>query len=250
MSSNNGIPRIIHYCWFGGNPLPHLAVRCINSWKKVLSDFEIREWNEKNFDLACNTYVKQAYESRKWAFVTDYVRLKVLYDFGGIYMDTDVEVIKPLDEFMDLPAFTGFEGDGYINTGTIGAKKGNKWIDELIKDYDERVFIKEDGSYDLTTNVQAITNITQKMYRINLDNNQQSLAFADVSFYPFDWFCAKSFETRKIKRTKNTHTIHHFSGSWLSFSQRFKNKLTYIMGRAGMKRLFHTKQFILRGIKK
>ncbi|MEL1134488.1 glycosyltransferase [Desulfitobacterium sp. THU1] len=248
MCSDNGIPRIIHYCWFGGSSLPLLAVKCIDSWKRVLPDFELREWNEENFDLACNQYVQQANESRKWAFVTDFVRLKVLYDFGGIYMDTDVEVIKPLDEFMKLPAFSGFEGEAYINTGIIGAKKGNKWIKELIKDYDDRVFIKEDGSYDQTTNVKIITNTTKNMYPINLDNTLQ--AFDDVSFYPLDWFCAKSYETGEIVRTENTHTIHHFSGSWLPWSHRLKSSLTRAIGNEGMRKMSHVKQFLLRGIRK
>lgn len=213
----------------------------------MLPDYQIRQWNEDTFDLTCNLYVQQSYESKKWAFVTDYVRLKALYDFGGIYMDTDVEVLKPLDEFMSLPAFSGFEGEGRISTGTIGAMKGNKWIEELLKDYEERLFIKDDGSYDLTPNVETITRTTQVMYQIDLDNQQQSLA--DVSLYPVDWFCAKSYETGRITKTENTHTIHHFAGSWVSSSQKLKNRLNNIIGKNGMKELSNIKQFILRGKK-
>lgn len=248
MNGNKAIPQLIHYCWFGRNPLPPLAVKCINSWKKILQGFEIIEWNEDNFDLVYNQYVKQAYESKKWAFVSDYVRLRVLYDFGGIYMDTDIEVLKELDEFLNLPAFSGFEGNGRIPTGIIGAMKGNKWIKELLNDYDERIFIKEDGSYDLTPNVDIITYITKKMYLINLDNTLLSLS--DVSLYPFDWFCAKSIETGKIKKSENTYTIHHFSGSWMPLSKKIKIKLMHIIGIDRMKKLTFIKQFILRRIKR
>ena len=103
------IPKVIHYCWFGKKPLPPLAVNCIDSWKKFCPDYEIIEWNEKNFDINSNTYVREAYENKKWAFVSDYVQLYALYNYGGIYMDTDVQVLKPLDAFLNDQAFSGFE---------------------------------------------------------------------------------------------------------------------------------------------
>lgn len=240
MKCNENIPKTIHYCWFGKNPLPSLAMQCIESWKKLCPDFEIKEWNEDNFDLNCNKYVKQAYESKKWAFVSDYVRLRVLYDFGGIYMDTDVQVVRSLDEFLHLPAFSGFEAENRIPTGIIGSKKKNRWIEELLRDYDNRLFIKPDGNYDLTTNVQLITNTTKKLYKINLNNSKQSTA--DVTFYPFEFFCAKSIETGKIMLTNNTYTIHHFSGSWLTSSQKLKLYLKRIIGQSGMTKLSNIKQ--------
>ena len=125
------IPKTIHYCWFGGNPLPKLAKKCIKSWKKYCPDFEIIEWNEANFDISsAPLYVRQAYEAKKWAFVTDYVRLYALTSYGGIYMDTDVEVIKPLDFFLNHDAFSGFESEKSIPTGIMASKKGNIWVKE------------------------------------------------------------------------------------------------------------------------
>ena len=242
MKDTSKIPKIIHYCWFGHNPLPPIAIKCIDSWKNTLPEYEIKEWNESNFDLESNTYIKQAYDCKKWAFVTDYIRLKVLYEYGGIYMDTDVEVLKPLDSFLKLPAFSGFESIDKIETGIIGAVKENKWVKELLEDYDYRTFLKLDGSYDLTPNVDIITNITKMRYSIKLDNSLQHLD--DVSFYPYDWFCAKNFETGKITKTENTYTIHHFSGSWISVSQRFKHGLTSLIGINWMKRYSRIKQFI------
>ena len=118
------IPKTIHYIWFGGNPLPEDAKRCIDTWKKYCPDYEIKEWNESNFDVAQNDYIKEAYEAKKWAFVSDYARLKVLVEYGGIYMDTDVEVLKPLDRFLSERAFSGFEDADAIPAGIMACEKG------------------------------------------------------------------------------------------------------------------------------
>lgn len=209
------IPKIIHYCWFGGNPLPEDVKRYIATWKRFCPDYEIREWNETNFDVNQNQYCKEAYEAKKWAFVSDYVRLKVLYDYGGIYMDSDVEVCKPLDDLLQYEAFSGFESGGNrIPTGTMGSARRSGWIEMLLKNYDERHFIKKDGTYDLTTNVTVISRLTVKKYGIRLDNSFQ--IFGDqYAMFPFDYLCAKSLETGKVMQTGNTYTIHHFAGSWL-----------------------------------
>ena len=120
------IPKKIHYCWFGGNPLPPLAVKCIESWKKYLPDYEIKEWNESNFDLNYNDYVREAYEAKKWAFITDVVRLYAMVTEGGIYMDTDVEVLKPLDELLQYDAVSGFESSSRIPPRDGGAGGGGR----------------------------------------------------------------------------------------------------------------------------
>ena len=158
------IPKKIHYCWFGRGEKNKLYLSCIESWKKHFPDFEIIEWNEDNFDVNCNDYVREAYESKKYAFVTDYVRLYVLYNYGGIYMDTDVEVLKPLDPFLEHPAFSGFENNDSVPTGIMAARKKNKWIKDLLNEYNDLKFIKEDGSLDLTTNVVRITELSMKKY--------------------------------------------------------------------------------------
>ena len=162
------IPKKIHYCWFGGNPLDELGQKCLASWKKYCPDYEIIEWNESNFDINSNSYVKEAYEAKKWAFVTDYVRLYALFNYGGVYMDTDAELIMGIDAFLNEPAFSGFESTQYILTAIMGAEKGSEWIGLLLRDYDGRHFKKDDGSYDLTTNVKVITELTVKKYGIEL----------------------------------------------------------------------------------
>ena len=151
------IPKIIHYCWFGNNPLPPIAEKCLKSWQKYCPDYELKLWNEKTFDIRCNDYVKEAYEAKKFAFVTDYVRLWAIYHYGGIYMDTDVEVLKPLDRFLVHPAFSGFEGPQRIPTGIMASEKHGKWAGQELEYYQNRHFLKEDGTLDLTTNVTIIT---------------------------------------------------------------------------------------------
>ena len=139
------IPKVIHYCWFGGNPLPELAKKCIESWKKFCPDYQIIEWNESNFDLNINTYVKEAYTAEKWAFVSDVARLYALVNYGGIYMDTDVEVLKPLDDILNFKAVSGFETKERIPTGMMACEKGHPLFEEFLREYNEAHFIKNDG---------------------------------------------------------------------------------------------------------
>lgn len=213
------IPKSIHYCWFGGSPLPDDVKKYIESWKRFCPDYEIRQWNEYNFDVNENQYCSEAYRAKKWAFVSDYARLKILYDNGGIYMDTDVEVVRSLDPLLQYRAFSGFESEHAISTGAMGSIKKNGWIKVLLQDYEERQFFKQDGTYDLTTNVVRITEITRKIYGIHLNNTLQYFGEQMVLF-PFDYLCAKSFETGKIVQTNHTFTIHHFAGSWLTIDER------------------------------
>lgn len=217
------IPKIIHYCWFGGNKMPSRAKKYIESWKKFCPDYEIREWNEDNFDISSNQYVYEAYIHKKFAFVTDYVRLYALHKYGGIYMDTDVELIKSPDYFLQYPAFSGFERNDKIPTGIMGAEKNNKWISLLLSDYDNRTFISDNGQPDLTTNVELITRKTTANYPLALNNTEQHLR--DFSIFPFDWLCAKDLSDGKIKITENTYSIHHFAGSWEKKSNKFRGKI-------------------------
>ena len=221
------IPKKIHYCWFGRGKMPELAEKCIASWKQYLPDYEIIEWNEDNFDINANQYVKEAYKNKKFAFVTDYVRLYVLYNYGGIYMDTDVEAIKPLDIFLKHKAFSGFENNNYIPTGIMASQAKNKWIKLLLDEYNDLKFIKKDGSFDLTTNVIRISNKTQEHYHLKLNDTYQDLG--DVVLYPHDYFCPKDWETGKIFLTKNTYTIHHFNGSWHSKREKKQIEKKYLL---------------------
>lgn len=212
------IPKKIHYCWFGGNPLPEEARKCIASWKKFLPDYEIKEWNEQNFDINSNLYVQQAYESRKFAFVTDYVRLYALVTEGGIYMDTDVEVIKSFDPFLHHNAFSGFENNNYVPTGMMASEKAGKWVTDLLNEYGERRFITPDGSFDMSTNTEQITSYMRKVGLVQ-DNSFQDFPGL-VTIYPSDFFCPKDHGSGIIKLTCNSVCIHHFACSWLPKSAR------------------------------
>lgn len=213
-----GIPRIIHYCWFGGKPLPELAVKCINSWKTCCPDYEIIRWDESNFDIEKYPYAKEAFEAKKWAFVTDIVRLHALVSYGGIYMDTDVEVIKSLDNLLNYRAFSGFESDSNIPTGTMGAEKGHPLFIEFLNDYENSHFLRPDGTYDLTTNVTRITKICLT-YGLIQNNTLQTVG--DFTLLPKDYLCAKDPGTKELTVTDNTYTIHHFDGSWHTPKEKY-----------------------------
>ncbi|MGF9775888.1 glycosyltransferase [Priestia aryabhattai] len=216
----SSIPKKIHYCWFGRNPLPELTLKCIESWKKHLPDYEIIEWNEDNFDVNINSYVKEAYEAKKYAFVSDYARIYALHTIGGIYMDTDVEVVKPLDILLDNESFSGFENKTQIPTGIMAAQKGTFLFEKFLKYYENRHFIDENGNMDLTTNVQTITKICLEYGFIPNNKFQVVKGFA---LYPKTYFCPLSHNSKKQDFSENTYTIHHFAGSWLSEKQHKRN---------------------------
>lgn len=208
------IPKVIHYCWFGRNPLPELAKKCINSWKDNCPDYKIIEWNEDTFDItAAPLYVRQAYEAKKYAFVTDYVRLWAMTNQGGIYMDTDVEVRKPLDEYLSNEAFSGFENPTQIPTGIMACRKDFPLFIELLREYDTIPFVKEDGTYDITTNVVRITN-TCKKYGFVPNGEMQTVS--GFALYPQHVFCPEHKKISDMKYMKDNATIHWFAGSWKS----------------------------------
>lgn len=208
------IPKIIHYCWFGPKEMPEQEKLHLESWKRYCPDYRIMRWSEDTFDINSNLYVKEAYEKKKYAFVTDYVRLYAMYNYGGIYMDTDVEMCKNLDSLLRYPAFSGYESGNKIPTGTMGAEQGNPWIGLLLKDYDNISFIRTNGTLDMMTNTERITNTTLSNYSIKLTGKQ--IQNDDFVILPFEYLCAKDWETGQVKRTKNTFTIHHFANSWQS----------------------------------
>ncbi len=209
------IPKIIHYCWFGGAPKPKSVLKCIDSWKKHCPDFEIREWSEKDFDLNQNEYTRQAYEAKVWGFVPDYLRLWIIYHYGGIYLDTDVQIIKNLSPLLKNTAYAGFESQQYVALGLgFGAEPGNPFILEHMKQYDSLQFINEDGSLNRTPSPLYTTKLLLEKGLKQNCNEIQNLP--DITIYPIEYFCPKDNETKKITITDNTYCIHHYSGSWVT----------------------------------
>ena len=234
------IPKIIHYCWFGRGEMPELALRCIESWHKNMPDYEYKLWNEDNFDVNSVPYVKEAYDAGKFAFVTDYVRLFALYNEGGIYMDTDVEVIKPYDELLSLSGFTGYEGSKYLPpvTGTMASEPGNVWVEEQLADYNGAHFIQPDGSYDLTNNTTRISKIMKNGGFVQ-DGKKQ--VYKDMHIFPVEYFCPRQ-TTGEIFITENTYCDHHFMGSWANKNGSWKQKLKTVIGQKNMTRLIKLKR--------
>lgn len=222
------IPKIIHYCWFGYGEKSLLIKKCISSWKKYCPDYEIIEWNEENFDINSNEYVKEAYNNKKYAFVSDYVRLYAIYSQGGIYMDTDVEVVRTLDEFLMHQGFSGFESDTYIQTGIMAGEKGFPLFKNIMEYYNDRHFIDKDGNIDTTTNVVFITT---KLLELGLIQNGKFQIVRGLALYPKDVFCPLDDATGIISKSKNTATIHWFDKSWISKGQRIRSKITRIFHR-------------------
>lgn len=223
----NSIPKLIHYCWFGREEKPLIVKKCIESWKNILGDYEIKEWNEDNFDININEFVRQAYESGKYAFVSDYVRVYALYNYGGIYLDTDVEVFKRFDDLLSNESFWGFEEKNFIATSTIGARKNNELIGKFLDSYNEKSFVKLDGSIDTLTNVAIVSDMVKKM-GVNLNGEFQKIKGIGT-FYPQEYFSPYDYINCYSKQNENTYAIHHFYKSWLPFSTRVKCSLKRVL---------------------
>ena len=209
------IPKKIHYCWVGGNPLPASAKKCIKSWKKFCPDYEIIEWNESNYDFTKNQYMKDAFEAKKWGFVPDYARLDIIYQHGGIYLDTDVEVIKSFDDLLSDKGFAGFESKEYVALGLgFGAEAGNPVIKKLMESYETLRFKKSDGTLNLIPSPELNT---VDFCKLGLNQNGEIQTLMDCfKIYPTDYFCPKSIIDGIVRKTDNTYSIHHFDATWFT----------------------------------
>lgn len=241
------IPKTIHYCWFGKKEKPDIVNKCIDSWKIKLRNYEIKEWNEDNFDISSNNFVRQAYNSGMYAFVSDYVRVYALYNYGGIYMDTDVEVYKAFsEEILKNDSFWGFEEKNYIATSTIGAKRGNVLIKSFLESYDDKKFVKNNGEFDTLTNVAIVTDII-KALGINLDGTYQKIK--DIAtIYPQEYFSPYDYINCYSKKTDKTYTEHHFYKSWLPVTERMKGTCKRIVAKViGGEKIAKFRELISRG---
>lgn len=238
------IPKIIHYCWFGKSPLPEKDKKCIESWKKYCPDYEIIEWNEDNYDVNINQYMKAAYKEKKWGFVPDYARFDIIFNHGGFYLDTDVELIKSLDELRHNTGYMGFEGKIWINGGIgFGAEAGNETIRALRDMYDSISFYNEDGSLNLQPSPYYITDLLTNMGLIRNDSFQN---VGELKIYPTEYFAAKDYETGVLSLTKNTISIHQYNASWQSGKKKRAQKIRKLIGPSYFDALVKIKNGFLR----
>ena len=230
------IPRKIHYCWFGHGEKPPIAQKCIASWKKYCPDYEIIEWNEDNFDVNMNGYTLMCYEQKKYAFLTDYIRLMVLLEQGGLYFDTDVELLRNFNDLLDQPAFFGFEDDVHINTGVgCGCEPGNPAVKTMLEAY-EPLLAGDQGVIGCPVlNTQALIK-----HGLVLNGEKQQLDHAVV--YPADWFNPYDDPTGRLRKTQNTHSIHWFSKSWMSKTSVLRSMLTRPLHRIFGKNFFRKRR--------
>lgn len=250
------IPKVIHYCWFGKNPLSALAIKCINSWKKYCPDYEIKEWNETNFNIQICPYTQEAYQEKKWAFVSDYARFWILYNYGGLYFDTDVELIKPVSHIITKGSFMGTEPglncDAHVvnppNIDDIsdpklkiapglglGAEPGLELYAEILEFYESIKFLNLDGTRNQTTVVEYVTKL---LINHGWTESYKIQCIRGIYVYPPDYFCPKSYFTGLLTITENTVSIHHYEASWFSaiekkiflIERKFNDKLGLKLG--------------------
>lgn len=231
------IPKTIHYCWFGGNPLPKEYLKYIESWKKFFPDYEIIRWDESNYDVNCIPFSSEAYELGKFAYVSDYARLKILYENGGVYFDTDVEVIRSLDDILAKGAFMGCEKNTNALTGEplnvnvglgFAVEKGHPIIREMLDFYESRHFKYPDGHIEQITIVSTVTGILKKHGYKQSDTPSE---IGGITIYPWDYFCPIEFLSHRMEITGNTRTIHHYSASWMSLGDKLRMLKGYYANR-------------------
>lgn len=238
------IPKIIHYCWFGGNSIPEKDKKCIESWKKYCPDYQIIEWNEKNYDLSKNPYMEAAFKEKKWGFVPDYARFDIIYNNGGFYLDTDVELIKPLEELRSNEAYMGFEGGIWINGGIgFGAEAGQTVIKDLRDIYETKEFYNADGSLNLTPSPYFIT---ECLVAKGLQKNNQLQVIEGMKIYPTEYFASKDYDTGKINTTIHTISIHQYNASWQSPKKKAMLTIKRTIGASNYSKILDLKRRLFR----
>jgi len=237
------LEKVIHYCWFGRGEKPELVKKCIASWKKFLPDYKLCEWNEDNFDINMCRFVAEAYSDRNFAFVSDYVRAYVLYNQGGIYMDTDVEVLGSFDRFLNDKVFLGFEEGNFVGTCVMGIEKGHELMKMYLDHYNNSVYFNADGTKYKDTNVVLLTKLLEEK-GLKRDGKQQTVG--DITVYPRTFFSPYDYINGINYITDDSVAIHHFAQLWLPKSVRLKTeikkKIVKIIGGQNLKKLRELKK--------
>lgn len=233
----NNIPKVIHYCWFSEGPKPEKIQNCIDSWRRFLPDFEIKCWNYNNFPRGKSKWVDDAVDSGKFAFAADYIRCYALYSEGGIYLDSDVEVLKDFSPLLKYPYFLGRENEGLWEAAVMGSIKGMKIFEKLLEHYNTHSFKNKTG-YDVTPLPKVMSDLAKDYYKIVEINslNQFDINSSDLQILPFDYFSPKSYKTGKLNITERTFTIHHFTASWHGKKEKLYKLVKRFFGKDFAKR--------------
>lgn len=208
------IPKIIHVCWLSGDEYPELTKKCIDSIYEKLPNYEIKIWTKENFDVNSVLWVKQAFETKKYAFAADYIRFWSLYNYGGIYLDSDVEVLKSFDDFLDCKSFTGFEYLNIPEAAVIGAERGTDWIKSCLDWYDGKFFLTADGGIKNDVVPRLVKLVLEKKYGKRIEDNGKKQYFDGLELYPYFYFSPKNYFTGEIKTRAETVCIHRFASAW------------------------------------
>jgi mannosyltransferase OCH1-like enzyme len=223
------IPQKIHFCWISKDPYPDLIKKCLNSWELLLPSYEIVLWDYDKAVALNNDWVNQAIQSKKFAFASDYVRFYALYNEGGIYLDSDVEVLKSMDELLNQKSFIGFESENYLEAAIIGSMPNQTWLNKCLKYYESRLFIKEDEQFDLKPLPSILTPILSNHLNLDLNDTNEVQTFPDITIYPKEYFCPKSTKTYQVFLTSNSFTIHHFKSSWYDSKGKLKKWIKHFI---------------------
>ena len=223
------IPKIIHLCWMSGDPFPSDIQKCIDSWKRILPDYEIWLWDTKRFDLSTSVWVTEAYDKKKYAFCADYIRMYALFNYGGVYLDSDVEVLRSFNDLLTLPYFIGYESKQYFEAAVIGAEKGNPFIGDVLAYYKDRHFVKENGSLDIQIMPEVMMNVTNSKWKRVLINEISDFINDPtiINVFPYDWFSPIDSTGKRyvLRVSKNTYCIHHFASAWVDWRVKLLVKI-------------------------
>ena len=212
-----------------GDPFPPDIQKCIDSWKRILPDYEIWLWDTKRFDLSTSVWVTEAYDKKKYAFCADYIRMYALFNYGGVYLDSDVEVLRSFNDLLTLPYFIGYESKQYFEAAVIGAEKGNPFIGDVLAYYKDRHFVKENGSLDIQIMPEVMMNVTNSKWKRVLINEISDFINDPtiINVFPYDWFSPIDSTGKRyvLRVSKNTYCIHHFASAWVDWRVKLLVKI-------------------------
>ena len=233
------IPKIIHLCWLSGDPFPEAIQKCLDSWKKYLPDYEVWLWNTERFDVSTSSWTRDSFANKKYAFTADYIRLYALYNFGGIYLDSDVLVYKSFDDLLDLPYFIGQQYEGDFEAAVIGAEKGTPWIKDLLNHYDKRNFILPDGSFDMLSAPKTFYNVLSPKYKFYRLKSFEKYVCEDGKIFIFSRDFFNSRDSVGVRKTKLSYCAHNYASSWVKEKKKScKDKIKYYIPRFLLKCYF------------